>query len=347
MKKRLPHRPTDKSPPDRDFRIDFATTAAFIGPPQTRHTTTMSQDIQDSSTPLAEISQGPSRFEQFLDRNQKNLVVLGVLIALAAAGWVVYDGIRSGKRDSAGAALNQADDLAKLQEVIKSHSGTPAEGSAHVLLAERQWNEGQQDAAIETLRSFVESQPSHPAVPNALASLAAKKMIQGKSDEAKSLFEDLIDRENAVYLAPFALISLGDIALAAGDENAAKGYYEKARTEHPSSPFANTASQRAPMVEAKMPTEIDPPPASESDTTPAAAGGGQPPFTITPVPDAPADPEPAPEGDSNVPSAGGENAAPDEAGSAEGDGTEPATAESPETDPGSSPEETDPANEEQ
>ncbi|MCP5543365.1 MAG: tetratricopeptide repeat protein [Akkermansiaceae bacterium] len=246
----------------------------------------MSQDIQDSSTPLAEISQGPSAFEQFLDRNQKNLVILGILIALAAAGWVVYDGIQTGARESAGEDLNKADDLAALQSVIKTHQGTPAEGSAHVLLAERQWAEGQQDAAIETLRSFIDSEPSHPAVPNAKASLAAKSMAQGKSDEAKSLFSSLAESDEAGFLAPYALISLGDIALAAGDKEAAKNYYQQARNEHPSSPFANTASERTAIVDAAAPTEIDPPPAPEPDPAAPSATGAQPPFSITPVPNA-------------------------------------------------------------
>ncbi len=75
----------------------------------------MSADLKESSVPLAEISQGPNAFEAFLDRNQKGIVVLAILLAIGAVGLVIYRGIETSRQESAGAALTKAADLASFQ----------------------------------------------------------------------------------------------------------------------------------------------------------------------------------------------------------------------------------------
>ncbi len=150
-----------------DFRIDFAAAIALIGLSHIRSLPVMPADLSKSPVPapLAEISQGPNAFEQFLDRNQKNLIILAILIAIGVASLVVYRGIEKSRQETAGAALNKADNLAALQAVINDHADTVAARSTMILLADRQWTEGQQDAAIETLRKFiaVESDPPGPS----------------------------------------------------------------------------------------------------------------------------------------------------------------------------------------
>ena len=271
----------------------------------------MPADLPESShTPLAEISQGPSAFEQFLDRNQKNLAVLAILVALGTAGYVVYSGIEDSKQKTAGAALNKAEDLPSLQAVLSEHPDTRAAKSAMLLLADKQWSEGQQDNAVETLRQFIDSSPEHPALGSAKASLAAKLMAQGKTGDASALFQEIADDPKERFVAPFALISLGDIAKAAGDIAKAETHYNRINTEFAGSSFNQTAGKRIASLKAKAPVEIAPPPKpAEPETPPASdatpipgtpAGATQLPggITVTPVdPDAPATdaaPEPAP-----------------------------------------------------
>ena len=164
----------------------------------------MSADRQEPPVPLAEISQGPNAFEEFLDRNQKNIIILAILLVIATAALVIYRGIEKSSQDTAGVALNKADDLATLQAVISEHPDTNAALSAKVLLADRQWTDGQQDAAIETLRAFVAASPDHPAYPAAKASLGSKLMIKGKSEDASRIFQELVDEPKARYVAPVA-----------------------------------------------------------------------------------------------------------------------------------------------
>jgi tetratricopeptide (TPR) repeat protein len=246
----------------------------------------MSADLKNPPAPLAEISQGPNAFDEFMDRNQKNLIVLALLLAIAAAVFVVYRGIKKSAEETAGAALNKAEDIAALQAVADQHADTAAAGSAMVLLGNKQWTEGQQDAAIATLRKFVDQSPNHPAIPAAKASLGSKLMAQGKTADATQIFEQLAANPSDAYIAPFALISLGDIAKAAGDLERADASYSKVRTEFPDSSFAETAGRRLAILKAKPPVEIDPPPAPESPTTGADAAPGTP--ELTPIPGAPA-----------------------------------------------------------
>lgn len=236
-------------------------------------------DSPDAPRPLGEISQGPSAFEQFLDRNQKNLVILSISIAVATAAYLVYHGVATSKEHTAGAELFKAKDLPALQNVVEKFRGTAAAGTATIPLAERQWTDGQQDAAIATLKAFIAANADHPARPSAQASLASKLKAQGKAPEAKQLFQELADDPAAAYLAPYALVSLGDLAKASGETEPAEKFYQKAKTNFPASSFTTTVDQRIALLKAKLPTEIEPPPAPAPTPlpgTPPAVPGASP-----------------------------------------------------------------------
>jgi predicted negative regulator of RcsB-dependent stress response len=276
-----------------DFRIDFAAAIALIGLSHIRLLPVMPADLSKPPAPLAEISQGPNAFELFLDRNQKNLIILAILIAIGVASLVVYRGIEKSRQESAGAALNKADNLAALQAVINDHADTVAARSTMILLADRQWSEGQQDAAIETLRKFISSNPDHPALPTAQAILGSKLMIQGKSADASRIFQELIDNPQARYIAPYAFISLGDIAKLAGDLDKAEASYSRVKTDFSDSGFAETAKRRIATLKAKAPVEIEPPPAPPA---PATGTPAAPPAPVAPTPETPPAPvAPTPE----------------------------------------------------
>lgn len=227
----------------------------------------MSADLKESPVPLAEISQGPNAFEAFLDRNQKGIIVFAILLAIGAVIAVVYRGVETSRQQTAGAALNKAEDLASLQAVVDGHADTVAAGSVMVLLADSQWNDGKKDEAVGTLQKFIAASPSHPAVPTAKASLGSKLMAQGKSGDATKVFEELAADPAARFIAPFALISLGDIARAAGDLEKAESSYSKVKMDFPESSFSDTAAKRLSFLKAKPPVEIEAPPAP---ATPAA-----------------------------------------------------------------------------
>lgn len=239
-----------------------------------------SKESPSASGALGEISQGPGAFERFLDQHHMKILVVGLLAALGVAGYVVKQGIDQGRETSGGHALQQAKDEASLQAVLESHASSRAAGSAAVLLAESQWESGQQDAAIETLRAFVATGAGHPAKPTALASLGSKLAAQGKSGEAAEVFRTLAnDRGEGSHLAAFALIGLGDLAQQDGNIEEAKAHYARVRDEFSTSPFSDAAVRRLLFVEAEMPVVVDAPaPVAEEPEEPA--GGAEP--TVSP-----------------------------------------------------------------
>lgn len=205
---------------------------------------------------MGEISQAPPALEVFLDRHQMKVIVLAVLLALFAIGYVIYEGIQTSKQESAGAQLAEAEDVSELQGVVKNNEGTAAAFSAKILLAEKQWEDGQQEDAIRTLEEFLEGDAAHPARPSALASLAAKLMSQGKTAEAEEMFNEITEDPGAGYIAPYAWIALGDIQLAKGDQDAAAKAYETVEREYPDSPFSQEAMQRRLLLKASPPVEV-------------------------------------------------------------------------------------------
>jgi predicted negative regulator of RcsB-dependent stress response len=243
----------------------------------------MAEESDNTPRPLAEISHGPSAFDAFLDRNQKGMMVLGVLIALAGGAVIVMKGLKESRAYGAGEDLSKAETLTDLQEVLKKHSGTPAAGSASILIASKQWEEGNQDAAIETLKKFVADSPEHPAIPSAKASLATRLMQQGKNDEAATIFRELADGADSRFLAPYALVSLGDIEKSQGKLKEAEATYKKVADDFKGSPFGSVAEGHLKLVNFKMPVEIDPPPAPapapgadlKPELTPGAALPGE------------------------------------------------------------------------
>ena len=255
----------------------------------------MADDPQPTAAPLAEISHGPSAFELFLDRNQKSLIVLLVLIILGVAGFVIFQGIQDGNRISAGNALFRASDAAALRKVADDHAKTPAGATAHILLAEKLWDDGQQEAAIEALNSFLASSPKHPGVPAAKASLAAKKMAQGKSSEAAAAFEEILEDPASTYLAPYALLCLGDISASAGDKNQAKKFYDRAQSQFPNSGFNQKITERIASLNSTHPTEVEPPPAPPEPETTAPTPSFPIPFSPDSIlPDGSIAPQPSP-----------------------------------------------------
>jgi len=258
-------------------------------------------------SPIAEIEQGPSKFEQFLDRNQRWLILGGSVVVVAVLGYVAWSTIRKEQRHSAGAALVAADDLTSLLDVVKNHAGTPAAESARLLSADALWKDGRQDKAIETLRKFLAESPNHAAAPTARASLGSRLMAQGKLDEAKNELQPLIDDSKARFLAPFALICLGDIARTNDDLDQAEQYFTRARDEYPENLFSSEATRHLLLLRAKLPTEVDPPPPpvvpgdAEAAPTPSPLPDSskllRPKIPATPAPAAPATPgtgKPAP-----------------------------------------------------
>lgn len=181
----------------------------------------------DSPTPLGEIEQGPSKFDEFLENNQKKLLLFCLLIVIGVSGWIVINGMREAKERNAGEALVAAKDMGDFRNVIEQFAGTAAAGTAQVELAQRQWEDGLREDAIKTLKDFIENNAAHAAHPSARMALASFYLEQGEMEQGTALLEELADDQQAGHVAPLALIRLGDVESAAGNVEAAREAYTR------------------------------------------------------------------------------------------------------------------------
>jgi predicted negative regulator of RcsB-dependent stress response len=227
----------------------------------------LARNMTEQSTdpiPLGEILQGPSPFEQFLERNQKLIAVAAVAVGLGIGGFMVYRTIAADTATAAGAALSQAKDIADLEKVKTEYANTPSAVTAALQISEKQWANNQQDESIVTLREIVEKFPQHPAHLIAQNALGHRLLEQGKTGDAELAFQAVIDSPSGAFLAPMAIISLGDIASKGGDKAKAEELYKKVGDKYKESTFTTLAIDRIKFLNFVAPNEIEAPPVVSS-----------------------------------------------------------------------------------
>lgn len=263
------------------------------------------------NAPVGEIDHGPSGFEMFLEKNQKLLILLAILITLGIIAFVVMRGLAEKAEKEAGIALMAAESSEDYRSVIADHSGTAAAGTAYVMNAQALWADGKPEEAKETLRNFLANFADHPARAIAQCRLATY-LLQGEQlDEASGTFLAATQEDGAAAYNFYSYTSLGDIARAQGQLEAAADYYDRAADSIPAGVFPTGARDaallRKELLTLDPPELVDPPapapepeiPAAVPDAPPAAVS---PPVVVPPVPpvptaDSPVDPapiEPAP-----------------------------------------------------
>ncbi len=209
-----------------------------------------------SGTPLTEILNAQTGFDQFLDKHQMKLFALALLAVVGAIVFVVIRGIEDGHEKTAGAILSGKDDVESLESIVKDFPKTPAAMSSKILLAERLWTDGKKDEAIASLRSLIDSGAEHPAISSARASLSGKLLAQGKTEDAEKILTQLTDDSDADYLAAYAWLTLGDIALAKGDLAAAEKAYATVEKDFSGTTYVTEAVSRRALMKAENPSVV-------------------------------------------------------------------------------------------
>lgn len=220
--------------------------------------------MEDAPTPFAELDNGPSKFEEFLENNQKSLIAGSIAVFLGVLGYVGYNGYVEMKYSDAGSALTAATDATEMQTVISTYGDTPSAAAATLLLANQQAEESA-EKSIETLSNFVNTYTTHPALPSAATKLGLALLNQGKLTEAQAQLSAVVDMENAEFVIPAAQLGLGDIAKANGDIAKAKELYTKVsdltnggvEAIQKYSQYASLANSRLRFLEASAPNEVE------------------------------------------------------------------------------------------
>lgn len=201
-------------------------------------------DLNSHPRPVAEIVHEPSSLDQFLDRNQKNLVIAAIALLFIGAGIIVYKNIQNDTEATAAAALIAAYDTttnkydpAKLEAVSKDFKGTNATTTAIYLHTLSLWDAGKTTESINELNTFISNNPKGQLRDQAAIVLASRHLQQDNKDKAIQIYQMVVDSDNPVY-SPVALLCLGDIARAQGELDKAKAYYQEVQAKYPDSSFA-------------------------------------------------------------------------------------------------------------
>jgi len=240
--------------------------------------------MEDSPTPIAELEHGPSKFEEFLEKNQKKLMVLAILVFLAVIAYVVITGLEKKGHKDAGAAFMNASTEEEYNQVITEYSSSATAGSSAMAIAQLRSTD---DDRIKALDHFIATYPDHPGIPAKLLELALVQINAGKNDDAKANLNKLLSDENSAYLAPRAEIALADIASSSDIEEAERLYTKVRDTENH---FSNVAAERLLYLKATEPQEVKAAPTPQAPVpVPQATITPSTPFPVTP--EAPAVPE--------------------------------------------------------
>ena len=224
--------------------------------------------MEDSPTPIAELEHGPSKLDEFLEKNQKKLIILALLIFLGVIAYVFMTGLEKKTATEAGSAFMQATDEESLNKVIIDYSNSSTAGTAAIAIAQLRTNEDK----VAALNHFIATYPDHPGIPTKLLELSLIQMNDGKNSDAEITLNKLMANGNAAYLMPRAKIALADIAVSNNEIEKAEQLYTEAKEA--SSNFSGVADERLLYLKAKEPVLVQkaptaPAPSSESSITPA------------------------------------------------------------------------------
>jgi predicted negative regulator of RcsB-dependent stress response len=196
----------------------------------------------------------------FWDRHSKKVIAVLVLALLAVAAWGGYRFYTERRNATAANLLTTAKTAPEYQKVIAQYSGTPAGGSAYLLLAEEQRKEKKFTEANATLQSFVEKYPAHELKGTARLAMAANLESLGKGDEALAAYQRLAADDPQGFSAPIALLSQLHILKEKNQVEEARRVCETILTKYRESLVASEATRQLRLL--KPPPSADMPSAA-------------------------------------------------------------------------------------
>ncbi len=140
-------------------------------------------------------------------RFQKEIAAALIVALLAMIGFAGYRFYTYRRDASAAELLGNAKTVQDYQEVISRYPGSPAGGSAYLLLADKQRNEQKFSESNATLQAFIDKNPDHELVPTAELTMAANFEAMGKSDEALATYQRVAASYPNNFVTPLAMIS--------------------------------------------------------------------------------------------------------------------------------------------
>ncbi|WP_018970299.1 tetratricopeptide repeat protein [Rubritalea marina] len=192
--------------------------------------------MEDTPTPIAELDHGPSKFEVFLEENQKILIAVATAIFLGVLGYVGFTSYAAMQAAQAGEALAMAEEDTALNQIISKYPGSSSSIAAELTIL----NQGDNKASVAQLLALYDSASNPTLKANIAAQLGLALAADGDLDRAEQVLSELVDADAAGFIAPVANLALGDIAKERGDLVAAKQFYNQVANLSIDGPTSNT-----------------------------------------------------------------------------------------------------------
>lgn len=228
--------------------------------------------------------EAPPAIEILLERHGKKILVLLVLAVAAVCAAFVMRALRAERLVEASNAFTDAETIADFEAVAEEQKGTPAGGSALLMLAARHETFGKHDDARIALLRFIKEYEKHPRYSQALFDLALVSEKLEQKDEARKYLTEVASSKSE--LAPLALLRLAEEAAAAGDLKGARESMQGIARQHPGNPFIERIDQRIEAIDQRIILAENPPPAPEPEPEPAPTPEA-PATSLIPTPGAP------------------------------------------------------------
>jgi TolA-binding protein len=208
---------------------------------------------------LIDISQVSGRAEDFFEKYQRQILLIGGGLLLIIGGWLAYKFAYVGpkqkeaveqmaqaeyqfQRDSFALALaNPGGGFPGFSDIVKKYGGTSAGNAALYYAGVSCLNLGQFDAAISYLEDFSPKGQLLPSMKSgALGDAYAEK---GDLDKALGLYKKAANAADNDVISPYYLKKVAMLSQKQGDNGAAKGAWEKIKNQYPNSAEAREADK--------------------------------------------------------------------------------------------------------
>ena len=174
----------------------------------------------------------PPALVTFLQKNQKSIWRIVIIVAVVVTGVSLYTSWRNHKLNSASMTYDQAVEIENTQEqkvafqkIIAEHKSTPSALWSQIALAHLAQKEKNFKSAIKQLKA-VEDEVSEksPLRPLLLVNLGSLYEQEKQFDQAEAVYRQLKEHKG---FEPMALDNLGRIYEAKGDTNKAVQFYQQ------------------------------------------------------------------------------------------------------------------------
>lgn len=208
---------------------------------------------------LIDISEVSGQAEDFFQKYQKQILIIGGALALVIGGWLAYKFAYAKprqkeaveqmaqaeyqfQRDSFAQALtNPGGGFPGFADIVKKYSGTDAGNAALYYAGVSSLNLGQFDAAISYLEDF---SPCGKLLPSMkYGTLGDAYAEKGDLAKALSLYNKAADQDENAVITPYYLKKVALLSQKQGDAGAAKSAWTKIKNEFPQSAEAREADK--------------------------------------------------------------------------------------------------------